>query len=97
MSAETKIEIEGSCDIHSVSQRRADLIEALRGGDDVHIDAERAEYLDLAFVQLLIAATKSAAAARKRLRFVRVSQAFRDAFARTGLKLSETQDQIVLP
>lgn len=97
MSAETKIELTGSCDIQSASQRRNDLIEAFRGGDEVLIDAERAEYLDLAFLQLLVSASKTAAVCRKRLRFAPVSQPFRDAFARAGLKLSATQDQIVLP
>jgi anti-anti-sigma regulatory factor len=97
LSTETKIELAGPCDIHSASQRRTDLIEALRGGDEVRIDAERAEYLDLAFVQLLVSASKTAAACRKRLRFAPVSQPFRDAFARAGLTLSATQDQIVLP
>jgi anti-anti-sigma regulatory factor len=97
LSTGSRIEFVGSCDILSAPQRRAELIEAFRSSDEVDIDAEGAEYLDLTFVQLLIAASKTAAAAGKRLRFMGSSQAFRDAFARAGVKLSEAQDQIVLP
>ncbi len=72
-------------------------MDAFRAGDEVEIDAGRAEYVDLTFVQLLISASKTADALQKRLRFASVSQAFLDAFARAGVTLSPTQDPIVLP
>jgi anti-anti-sigma regulatory factor len=96
LGTHSKIELTGHCDIHSASKRRSDIIEALRGSDEVGIDAERVEYLDLTFVQLLISASKTAEVNHKRLRFAPVSEAFRDAFQRAGVRLSANQDQIEL-
>lgn len=96
MGTQTIIELVGHCDIHSASKRRSDLIEAMRGSDEVWIDSERAEYLDLTFIQLLVSASKTARVTRTRLRFAPVSAAFRDAFERAGVRLSPNQDQIDL-
>jgi len=97
LSNSVKIEWAGPCDIQSAPRTRSDLIDALRASEEVGIDAERVEHLDLTFVQLLVSASKTAAVSHRRLRFAPVSAAFLAAFACAGVKLSATQDQIVLP
>jgi anti-anti-sigma regulatory factor len=52
------------------------------------------EHVDVAFLQLLVSATKTAAALQKRMRLIAISQPLRDALTRAGLRLSSSDDQI---
>ena len=70
------------------------LLNAFRERDEIEIDAAKVEHIDVAFLQLLVSATKTAASQQKRMRLIAVSQPLRDALNRAGLRLSSSDDQI---
>ncbi len=71
------------------------LLSAFRERDEIEIDAAKVEHVDVAFLQLLVSATKTAAAQQKRMRLIAVSQPLRDGLTRAGLRLSPSDDQII--
>ncbi len=64
-----------------------------RTRDEVEIDGGGVEYADLTCVQLLVSAAKSAAAAGKPMRLIAISEPLSGAFARAGLRISQSDDQ----
>ena len=70
------------------------LLDAFRTRDEIEIDAAKVEHVDVAFLQLLVSATKTANASNKRLRLIAISEPVRGAMARAGLRLSSSDDQI---
>jgi len=88
------IQMRGECDVRNVREHHAMILDALRDRDDLGIDASGVEHADITFVQLLVSAAKTGEAARKRVRLVAVSDPLRAAFARAGLGLSPSNDQI---
>lgn len=87
MSTETAtIVLDGDLTVRAASRIQATLTEALAANRHVTLDCRAAERADLAFLQLVLAARKSAAAAGGALRLVAPDgSAVADAARRAGL------------
>jgi anti-anti-sigma regulatory factor len=88
------IQLESQCGIRTVGERHSALLGAFLEREEIEIDAGKVEHVDVAFLQLLVSAAKTAAAQQKRMRLIAVSQPLRDALRRAGLRLSSSDDQI---
>jgi anti-anti-sigma factor len=75
------------CRIGSARAQHEALRSAFLAGGDIEIDASAAEYIDIAGLQILASALKTAESQKKRLVLTAVSQPLQDAFTRAGLQL----------
>jgi ABC-type transporter Mla MlaB component len=66
-SEEGHLVFEGALTMRSVTSNFTRLKQAMAKRDVIHIDCHRAEEIDLTFVQLLVAASKTAERSRKKL------------------------------
>ncbi len=62
MSASISVKLSGVASIRNVAQHHGVLLDALNEGGDMSLDLGAAEDVDLAFVQLILAARRSAEA-----------------------------------
>ena len=84
------LRFEGASTIQSAVEAQARLSEALAGGGDVSVDCSAVDEADIAFLQLLIAAHRSATMRGISLRLTpRPSKEFLAALDRSGLTLPE--------
>ena len=94
MQGTDPIRLQGQCGIQTVQEHQTALLRAFREREEIEIDAAGVEHVDVAFLQLLVSAAKTAAAQQKRMRLIAVSRPLRDALNRAGLRLSSSDDQI---
>ena len=94
MHSADPIQLESQCGIRTAKEHHGALLNAFREREEIEIDAGKVEHVDVAFLQLLVSATKTAAAQQKRMRLIAVSQPLRNALTRAGLGLSSSDDQI---
>jgi phospholipid transport system transporter-binding protein len=94
MHSADPIQLDSQCGIRAAKEHHGVLLGAFREREEIEIDAAKVEHVDVAFLQLLVSAAKTAAAKQKRMRLTAVSQPLRAALTRAGLRLSSSDDQI---
>lgn len=87
MSEQQTLHLSGDCGIRTVRALHAELSAALKTVDVVEINGADVERFDIACVQVIVSAQKTAYRAGRQLRFTDPSDAVRTAFARAGLPL----------
>ena len=85
MPTDQTFRLSEDCSLRTIRTVRDGIAAMLAESDAVEIDCMRAEHVDLAFVQLITSAMRTAQREAKQLRVVNLSDAARTAFARAGL------------
>lgn len=85
MSDAISIRLSGDCTIRSIRTVHREIQTALKTTGDLGIHCAEVERADIAFVQLIAAASRLAAEQTRRLTLVDPSEAVRSAFVRAGL------------
>jgi ABC-type transporter Mla MlaB component len=93
LAVKDRVMLGGPLTVRTVALIHERLLAALRQFPSVTVDLSRAGEIDLSFIQLLLAARKSAAASGKRLSLARPAEgALRDALVCAGL-IASADDQ----
>ncbi|CAO4162683.1 STAS domain-containing protein [Methylorubrum populi] len=85
MSDPITLPLASDCSLRTVKPLQADLITALAGGEVVVLDCARVERADIAFVQLVLAASGTAERSGKRIGLSNMPAPVAAAFQRAGV------------
>lgn len=86
MSDAMLIRLSGDCTIRSIRTIHREIEAALKTPVDLSVDCSEVERADIAFVQLIAAASQTAEQQTRRLMLVEPSDVVRSAFVRAGLQ-----------
>lgn len=88
MVEKTVLRLSGACDLQAAGVLRREWAAAFQATQDVEIDCVDVERIDLSFVQLVVAATRTAHREAKSFRLVNLPEAGQAVFLRAGLSLA---------
>ncbi|MDR6874014.1 anti-anti-sigma regulatory factor [Bosea sp. BE125] len=84
------------CSLRSIRPCHVEVVAAFKSSGDLVIDCSAITACDIAGVQLLVSASKTAADSGRLLRLEGVPEALSTALARAGLALSPSADRILI-
>ncbi|WNJ89983.1 STAS domain-containing protein [Bosea sp. 685] len=84
------------CSLRSIRSCHVEVAAAFKSGGDLVIDCSAITACDIAGIQLLVSASKTAAVSGRLMRLEGASEALSTALVRAGLALSPSADRILI-